>query len=215
MSWAKLIIVLLSFLMMAQDNNTQAQEENAQMGSQVLYEVMQTMGKEIIDGQHRGGGIGIPNPELNPCTARNGYCEYATSIYRGALKAETEVKLRVTKNIQTSYKGRVAIGNETSVELSFSALSLDSSVPVMTIFSPTFKGTYEANIRYVSAEVTIAFDNKVKTSYLRDYGLGDPIFIYAANISLPARQLGITQAEIVRISVLPVTLTEFLNKGGE
>jgi hypothetical protein len=81
------------------------------------------------------------------------------------------------------------------------------------MFSPTFKGGYEANISYVSAEVTISFDNGEKYSYLRDYGLGDPLFIYVGDIKGAMSELGVTQAETIRISVLPITLTDFLNNG--
>ena len=172
---------------------------------EVLYEVQQTMGSRIIDGQYQGDGIGIPNPDLDPCTAKNGYCEYATSIYRGALTGETEVKLQVVKDVQTSFGGWRAIGNETAVELPFPSLSLDSSTPIMSVFAPTFKGAYEANIRSVKAEVSISFDNGPKHSYLRDYGLGDPLWVYAGNIVFAMREVGISQAETIRISVLPVS----------
>jgi hypothetical protein len=187
----------------------QAQEDN----SNVIYEAKQTIGTEVIDGKLAGGEIIIANPELTPCTARSKFCDYGVGIYTGSLNVQSEVKLQVVKDVPTSYKGNTAIGNETAVELPFTALTLDSSRTVAVILAPTFKGAYEANISYVSAEVTISFDNGEKYSYLRDYVLGDPLFIYVGNIKGAMSEPGVTQAETIRISVLPITLTEFLNNG--
>jgi hypothetical protein len=188
----------------------QAQDPSS---TNVLYEAKQVIGTEVIDGKHKGGGVHIPNPDLVPCTAQSNYCDYASSIYRGALNREVQVKLTVLANQTTSYESNTPIGNETAVELPFNALTLDNSITVMRMFAPTFKGAYEANMSYVSAEVTISFDNGEEYSYLRDYVLGDPLFIYVGNIKGAMNELGVTQAKTIRISVLPITLTDFLNNG--
>jgi hypothetical protein len=212
MPWKKFIsiLTLTIFSFGARDSFIQAQE-GSQMDSSILYETIRTIGTESVDGKHIGGDVIISNPDLFPCTAKSNFCNYATTIYTGALNKEVQVKLTVLVNQPTSYKGRTAIGNETAVELPFTALTLDNSITVMRMFAPTFKGAYEANISYVSAEVTISFDNSKKYSYLRDYGLGDPLFIYVGDIKGAMSELSITQAETIRISVLPITLTEFLN----
>ncbi len=170
----------------------------------VIFEETKTFGTEIVDGKHRGGEINIPNLDLIPCTARNGFCDYAVGVYSGAFNRESNVTLRVIANQQPSFSGQEAIGHQVSAELPWESLTLDTSVSVMTLFAPTFPGVYEENLGFIAAEVQISFDGKVY-SYLRDYGLGDPLWVYAGNIVSGMRELGIRQAETIRISVLPIS----------
>ena len=182
----------------------QAQPDNPT----VVFEETKTIGAEVIDGKHKGGGITIPNPDLDPCTARTDFCDYSVALYRGALGEEVDVILRVIANQQPTFSGQEAIGHQVLVELPLKSLTLDTSVTVMRLFAPTFPDAYEENLGFIAAEVQISFDGKVYL-YLRDYGLGDPLWIYAGNIVSGMRELGIRQAETIRISVLPVSKNTF------
>jgi hypothetical protein len=171
----------------------------------VLFEQMTTFGAEVIDGKHRGGDIIIPNPSFDPCTAKSGFCNYATSIYRGALNRAADATLRVTANRQTTFSGQEAVGNEVSAELPLEALTLNKSTTVLVLFAPTFPDAYEANLGFIAAEVQISFDGVLAHRYLRSYGLGAPLFIYAGNIISAMRKTGAGQVGTMRISVLPIS----------
>jgi hypothetical protein len=148
MTWRRIVVIsllltnpvqvgLVSYitngLVQAQESEVQVQENNPSE-PHILYQATEIIGTEVIDGKHKGGGVHIPNLDLVPCTAQSNYCDYASSIYRGALNREVQVKLTVLVNQPTSYKGRTAIGNETAVELPFNALTLDNSITVMRCF---------------------------------------------------------------------------------
>lgn len=171
----------------------------------VLFEQTATFGAEVVDGKHRGGDIIIPNANLDPCTARSGFCSYTVGIYSGALSRKTNVALRVTANRQSTFPGHKAIGYEVSAELPLEALTLDRSTTVMVLFAPTFPGVYEENLGFIAAEVQISFDGVVAHRYLRSYGLGVPTFIYVGNIVSAMRQIGTGRVGIMHISVLPIS----------
>ncbi len=121
----------------------------------VVFEETKTIGTEVVDEKRRGGEINISNLDLIPCTARNGFCNYAVGVYSGALNKESNVTLRIIANQQSSFSGQEAIGHQVLVELPLKSLTLDTSVPVVSLFAPTFPGAYEANISLVAAEVQI------------------------------------------------------------
>jgi hypothetical protein len=171
----------------------------------VLCEQTTTFGAEVIDGKRRGGEINISNPDLDPCTARSGYCSYGVGVYTGALSEEANVTLRVTANRQSTFSGQEAVGNEVSAELPIEALTLDNATTVLRMFAPTFPNAYEANLGFIAAEVQISVNGVLAYRYLRSYGLGAPLFIYAGNIISAMRKTGAGQVGTMRISVLPIS----------
>ena len=184
---------------------SEVQLEVSSSEENVLFSEEKPLPKGRISGDFTGS-ILIANPDYStgePCPAASGVCDYVVGVLKGVLKADATLTFKVIKAPETSLKGMTPIGNKIVMELPLDAVNLDDPEPIVAFIAPSFPGAYEDAIGNAFAEISIALSDGREYITMRNYKLGNAIYLQRADIRLALERFDLPLPEILRISVLP------------
>ena len=178
--------------------------EVSSQSEKVLFSESKHLPKDKVSGDFTGSVL-IKNPDYSEeeCPYSGAACDYAVGVFKGVLKSDATLNVSVVESPETSLKGLVPIGHRLVMELPLSSVSLDAARPVIAIISPSFPGAYEDAVGNAFAEISITLGDGREYVTLRNYKLGNSIFIQRADIRLALERFDLPRPETLRISVLP------------